>query len=121
MKLESYLWGTWQSGQGDGRTFVNPVTGEELGRVDASGLDAAAAMDYARDVGGPALRALGFAERGALLKAVAGVLAENRDRYGEIARLNSGNTASDAAIDIDGAIATLKVYARLGASLGDAR
>ena len=121
MKLESYLSGTWQSGQGDGRTFVNPVTGEELGRVDASGLDAAAAMDYARDVGGPALRALGFAERGALLKAVAGVLAENRDRYGEIARLNSGNTASDAAIDIDGAIATLKVYARLGASLGDAR
>ena len=121
MKLDSYLNGRWQAGSGEGRPFVDPVTNEELGRVDASGLDAAAAMTHAREVGGPALRALSFAERGAVLKAIAGVLGEHREAYGEIARRNSGNTAADAAVDIDGAIATLKVYARLGASLGEAR
>ncbi len=121
MKLESYLNGRWQAGSGEGRAFVDPVTDEELGRVDAGGLDAASAMTYAREVGGPALRALTFAERGGVLKAIAAVLGEHREAYGEIARRNSGNTAADAAVDIDGAIATLKVYARLGASLGDAR
>src|SRR5262249_2995795 len=42
-------------------------------------------------------------------------------RYDAIAIANSGNTKSDAAIDIDGGIGTLKYYARLGQSLGDAR
>ena len=36
-------------------------------------------------------------------------------RYEEIAIANSGNTKTDAAIDIDGGIGTLKYYARLGA------
>ncbi len=45
----------------------------------------------------------------------------NRARYEEIAIANSGNTKTDAAIDIDGGIGTLKYYARIGAGLGDAR
>ena len=45
----------------------------------------------------------------------------NRARYEAIAIANSGNTKTDAAIDIDGGIGTLKYYARLGAGLGEAR
>lgn len=120
MKLESLIGGRWTPGAGEGRSLVNPVTGEVVARADASGLDLAGAMAFAREAGGRALRAMTFAERGALLRAVADVLAANRDKYGEIARLNSGNTKLDAAIDIDGGIATLKVYARLGQSLGGA-
>src|SRR5262249_53538195 len=70
--------------------------------------------------GGPALRKLAFAERAKLLSAVADVLAANRARYEAIAIANSGNTKGDAAIDIDGGIGTLKYYARLGSTLGDA-
>src|SRR5262249_45667969 len=70
--------------------------------------------------GGPALRKLAFAERAKLLSAVADVLAAHRARYEAIAIANSGNTKSDAAIDIDGGIGTLKYYARLGATLGEA-
>jgi len=121
MKLESYVCDGWVEGAVDGRPLVDPVTGEVLAHADSTGLDAAAAMAHARRVGGPALRAIAFADRGALLKAVADVLAANRDKYGEIARRNSGNTPTDAAIDIDGAIGTLKVFARLGKTLGDAR
>src|SRR5262249_3192947 len=49
------------------------------------------------------------------------VLTANRAKYGEIARINSGNTALDATIDIDGGIGTLKYYARLGQTLGAAK
>ena len=65
------------------------------------------------------MRTLGYAERGKLIGAVADVLVANRARYEEIAIANSGNTRTDAAIDIDGGIGTLKYYARLGAGLGD--
>ncbi|WP_346896633.1 3,4-dehydroadipyl-CoA semialdehyde dehydrogenase [uncultured Roseibium sp.] len=120
MKLESLISGKWTAGAADGRPLVNPVTGETVAHADASGLDLAGAMDFAREKGGAALRAMSFAERGALLKAVADVLTENRAKYEEIARINSGNTKVDASIDIDGGIGTLKYYSRLGKSLGDA-
>jgi len=119
-KLESYVAGRWQAGSAEGREMVNPTTGEELGRVDATSIDCAAAMDHARNHGVPALQALSFAERGLLLRAIADALSANRDAYVEIARLNSGNTAVDASIDIDGGIGTLKVYAGHAKKLGAA-
>lgn len=121
MKLESYIGGKWLSGIGSGRPFHNPVTAEVLGYVDVSGIDLAIALNSARSVGLGSLGELSFAERGAILKAIADVLAANRERYGEIARLNSGNTTVDAAIDIDGGIGVLKTYARLGQNLGAAK
>ncbi len=121
MKLESHLSGQWQAGRGEGRPLVNPVTGETVATANASGLDIAAGLAFARTEGGRALGAMSFAERGALLKAIADVLAANREKYGEIARINSGNTALDAAIDIDGGVGTLKYYARVGKGLGEGR
>jgi 3,4-dehydroadipyl-CoA semialdehyde dehydrogenase len=121
MRLESYVEGRWVSGREEGRPLVNATTGEIVAHADASGIDPRAALAYARREGGAALAGLTFAERGALLKAIADVLTANRAKYGEIARINSGNTALDAAIDIDGGIGTLKYYARLGQSLGAAK
>ena len=121
MRLESFVEGEWRSGSDEGRSFFDPTTGEELGTVDATGVDLAAALSHARTVGGPALRAKSFEERAAMLRAIADTLVANREKYGEIARRNSGNTALDAAIDIDGGIGTLKFFARLGSKLGDRR
>jgi 3,4-dehydroadipyl-CoA semialdehyde dehydrogenase len=118
MKLESYVGGRWAPGATAGRPLVNPVTGETIGEADSSGLDLTAAMAFARESGGAALRAMTFAERGALLKAVAETLAARRAHYETIARVNSGNTKIDASIDIDGGIATLRHYARIGQTLG---
>lgn len=118
IRLESFVNGAWKAGKGDGRRFVNPTTGEVLGTVDASGIDTEAAVTYARHTGGAALRKMTFAERAALLRGVSDVLAANRPRYNEIATRNSGNTQSDATIDIEGGIGTLKVYSRLGDRLG---
>ncbi|MCI4666196.1 MAG: 3,4-dehydroadipyl-CoA semialdehyde dehydrogenase [Neomegalonema sp.] len=121
MKLESYVNGQWRAGAGEGRPLINASTGEEIARADATGLDLGAATQFARERGTRALSALSFAERGALLKAIADTLQEHRAEFEDIARRNSGNTSADAAIDIDGGVFTLKTYARLGKSLGDAK
>ncbi len=120
-KLESLLCGQWSRGDGVETELVDPVSGAVLATASARGLDLAAALRFARERGGPALRGLTFAERAKLIGAVADILAANRARYEAIAIANSGNTRLDAAIDIDGGIGTLKYYARLGASLADAR
>ena len=70
--------------------------------------------------GGPALRALTFAERGALLQAMCDALQAHRDELLDLAVANGGNTRSDAKFDVDGAAFTLAAYAELGKSLGDA-
>lgn len=119
--LASYVCGRWERGSGAGQTLVNPATEEPLAQASSEGVDLAAALAHARAVGGPALRALGFAERGALLGKMAEVLQKNRDALLELAIANGGNTRSDGKFDIDGAIATLLAYAETGAQLGEAR
>jgi 3,4-dehydroadipyl-CoA semialdehyde dehydrogenase len=121
MKLANYVSGKWIEGKGDGIPLIDPVTGEELARATSDGIDLAGALDYARNKAGPALRAMSYAERGGLLRAIADALTAKRDEYFDIALRNSGNTKIDAAIDIDGGIGTLKYYASVAKGLGAAR
>jgi len=120
-QLESFLSGRWSRGDDVEAELVDPVNGSVLATASARGRDLGAAVAFARQRGGAALRGLAFAERARLLGAIADVLAANRARYEAIAIANSGNTRNDAAIDIDGGIGTLKYYARLGSTLGEAR
>jgi 3,4-dehydroadipyl-CoA semialdehyde dehydrogenase len=118
--LESYLCDAWVAGTGAAATLVDPVSGEIIAQAASGGLDLNAALTYARETGRPRLGALTYAERAALLGAIGDVLAARRDVWYELARRNSGNTRADAMIDVDGAIGTLKYYAKAGAKLGDA-
>ena len=119
--LPNHLGGRWQTGRGPGTALFDPVLGTELARVDNSGLDLREGFAFARDQGGAALRAMSYAQRAGLLAAVAKVLQAGRDAYYEISTANSGTVQRDSAIDIDGAIYTLGVYAKLGAALGEQR
>ena len=56
--LQSYVGGAWQTGSRDGKPLLNASTGEVVALIDASGLDYGAALEYGRDKGGPALRAM---------------------------------------------------------------
>ena len=60
-------------------------------------------LHYARQVGGPALRALTFHERAALLKALAKLLTERKDEFYALSYA-TGATKTDSWIDIDGGI-----------------
>ncbi len=66
MKLGNYISGAWADGGGDGTALTDPVLGDELARASSEGLDLGSALDHARKVGGPGLRKLTYAERGAL-------------------------------------------------------
>jgi oxepin-CoA hydrolase/3-oxo-5,6-dehydrosuberyl-CoA semialdehyde dehydrogenase len=116
--LRSFVGGRWFEGTGEPDTLVNPATEEPLARVSATGLDRAKALAHARDVGGPALRALTFEQRGALLKGMCDALVAHRDELLDLAVANGGNTRSDAKFDVDGATFTLSTYAEIGRSLG---
>ncbi|HWU21599.1 MAG TPA: phenylacetic acid degradation bifunctional protein PaaZ, partial [Nocardioides sp.] len=108
--LESYVAGSWYAAPDEGEAVLDAVTGEEVVRVSTRGLDQAALVTHAREVGGPALRALTFHERAALLKAVAKHLgADKEPLYALSAR--TGATRRDSMVDIDGGIGTLFSYA----------
>jgi 3,4-dehydroadipyl-CoA semialdehyde dehydrogenase len=119
--LRSYVGDRWVEGSGNPQTLVNPATEEPLAQVSSEGIDLAAGLDHARTRGGPALRALSFAERGALLKAMAQAIQAQRDEVLDLAIANGGNTRSDAKFDVEGAIATLSAYAEIGETLGAAK
>ena len=116
--LESFVSGRWVKGSGAAQTLVNPATEAPIASASTEGIDLAAALGYARGSGGPALRALSFAERGALLQGMADALQDARDELLALNMQNGGNTRSDAKFDVDGAIATLLAYAELGTALG---
>lgn len=117
--LPNLLAGRWQNGSGPGVALTDPVLGHDLVRVDATGLDLAAGFAFAREQGRTALQALSYKARAALLAATVKVLQSHRDAYYEIATANSGTVKNDSAVDIDGGIFTLGLYAKLGESLGD--
>ncbi len=111
--LESYTAGRWYAAPDEGAPLLDASTGEEVARVSSAGLDVAAAVAYAREVGGPAVRGLTFHERAAMLKALAKHLGAEKDLlYALSAR--AGARRSDAAIDVDGGIGTLFSYAGKG-------
>jgi 3,4-dehydroadipyl-CoA semialdehyde dehydrogenase len=121
MNLPNFVEGRWSSASGDGEPLRDPVLGTEVARASSDGVRYGDALQYARNTGGPALRALTYHERASLLGRVAEVLTANRDEYFRISLENSGATKTDAACDVDGAIYTLKHYAKIGVALGDAR
>ncbi|MEE2829793.1 MAG: 3,4-dehydroadipyl-CoA semialdehyde dehydrogenase [Myxococcota bacterium] len=118
--LKSYLGGRWQTGSGRTSMLHNPTTGAVVAEACTEGLDFAAALTYAREVGGPALRAMTFAERGAMLMTMSKSLHAHRDELLAMATSNGGNTRGDAKFDVDGCTGTLAYYSKLGAKLGDA-
>ncbi|PWJ27209.1 oxepin-CoA hydrolase/3-oxo-5,6-dehydrosuberyl-CoA semialdehyde dehydrogenase [Branchiibius hedensis] len=108
--LSSYLAGSWFTATDEGRPVLDAVTGQEVCRVSAAGADLAGAVDYARSVGAPAIQALTFHERAAILKGVAKHLTAAKDGFYELST-RTGATRRDSAVDIDGGIGTVFSFA----------
>ena len=70
-RLQNYAAEEWVTGTGTGTTLVHAVTGEPIAEASSEGLDFAAMADYARRVGGPALRRMTFHQRALMLKEMA--------------------------------------------------
>lgn len=117
--LSSFLQDHWVEGQAPFTALHNAATGQEIARCSSRGLDLAAALRHGREVGGPTLRAMTFAQRGEMLGKLSAAIGVHRDALLEHSRLNMGTTRGDGKFDVDGASGTLAFYAKLGAQLGD--
>ncbi|RYY56483.1 MAG: phenylacetic acid degradation bifunctional protein PaaZ [Chitinophagaceae bacterium] len=111
-KLENYITGRWISGDGDGQPLYNAVTGEIIAHTSTAGVDFASVISYARKTGNPALRKLGFHERGRRLKALALFLRDHLDKFYAIS-YQTGATKADSWVDIEGGIGNLFANASL--------
>ncbi|HXI86667.1 MAG TPA: phenylacetic acid degradation bifunctional protein PaaZ [Parvularculaceae bacterium] len=104
--LKNYVQGKWIEGQNKLVDIASAVTGETVAKTSSAGVDFKAMLDYARHVGGPAIRKLTFHERAYILKDLAKAIT---DRKEELYALNTetGATRKDGWIDIEGGAGTL--------------
>jgi len=112
-RLSNFVAGEWISGGGSHTALFHAVTGDVIAETSTSGIDFAAMVPYARNVGGPALRKLTFHERARRLKALAAYLMERKDAFYAISAM-TGATKADSWIDVEGGIGTLFAYASRG-------
>ena len=113
LTLMNYAQGEWVEGTGKTTELFHAVTGERIGEAGSGGLDFKAMTEYARTVGGPAMRRLTFHQRAAMLKALARYLTERKDAYYLLSNA-TGATKADSWVDIDGGISTFFAYSSRG-------
>ena len=109
MRLQNYVQGQWIAGTGAATALHHAVTGDVVAEATSGGLDFKAMAQYARAVGGPALRAMTFHQRALMLKALAKYLMDRKDGL-YITSSATGATRADSWIDIEGGIGTLFAY-----------
>ena len=97
-RFKNYVLGQWTAGIDAEYVAVHAVSGHELGSVSSLGLDYAEVLDYGRRVGGSALRAMTFPQRGLMLKALATHLQERKEDYYAVSYA-TGATRVDSRID----------------------
>ena len=113
LDVSSFAAGEWIAPGAGARNIASAVTGAPLAQAGNDALDVQAMLSYARDVGGPALRALTFHDRARMLKALSAHLNEHKQALYDLS-FDTGATQSDHMIDIDGGIGTMFVFASKG-------
>ena len=111
--LRSYVNGSWFTPTDEGAPLYDAVTGDEVARISSAGIDMAAALEYGRQVGGPAIRQLTFHERASALKSLAGALRGHRDELYQLSA-HTGATRRDGLFDVDGGLGVLFSYGSKG-------
>ncbi|WP_182347041.1 phenylacetic acid degradation bifunctional protein PaaZ [Tomitella gaofuii] len=111
--LESYVRGSWLAPADEGTVLHDAATGAPIARISARPLDYGPVVEHAREVGGPALRALTFHRRAEMLKALGKHLSACIPEFTELS-LSTGATRRDAVVDIDGGVNALFVYGSKG-------
>ncbi len=111
--VSSFAAGQWIKPDAGARDIASAITGDVIAQAGNDALDVQSMLGFARDVGGPTLRALTFHDRARMLKALALHLREHRQSLYDLS-FDTGATQSDHLIDVDGGIGTMLVFASKG-------
>ncbi|RST31882.1 phenylacetic acid degradation bifunctional protein PaaZ [Sphingomonas ginkgonis] len=121
-QLLNFAFDRWIAG--DSASLVplaSALDGATVATTGSGGLDFAAMLRHAREVGGPALRRLSFHERARMLKALGLAIMARKDELYEL-NYQTGATRKDGWIDIEGGAGTLFSFSSKGRrELPDAR
>ncbi len=112
-RIGSYAKGVWLEAGPGARPIADASTGVVIAEAGNDTLDVAGMVNYARRVGGPALRAMDFHDRARMLKALALHLNERKQALYDLS-FTTGATQADHGFDVDGGIGTLFVFASKG-------
>lgn len=112
-RVASFGKGAWIAPNGGARAVSDASTGVVIAEAGNDGLDISGMISYARDVGGPALRAMDFHDRARMLKALALHLGAHKQALYDLS-FTTGATQADHGFDVDGGIGTLFVFASKG-------
>jgi len=113
LKLLNYAQDRWYGAEGSLAPVESAVTGEVIAETGSGGLDFAAMLDHARNVGGPALRRMTFHDRAWMLKDLANAVMARKEALYEL-NYATGATRSDGWIDIEGGAGTLFSFSSKG-------
>ena len=110
--LQSLIAGRW-IGSTAARGLHSAVNGRLVTQTHAEEIDFGESLHFARRQALPALLALDFQQRAAILKALATYLQEHKESLYAISA-HTGATRPDSWIDIEGGFGTLFAYASMG-------
>src|SRR5512132_1506860 len=120
-QLLNYERDRWIAGDGALAEIPSAIDSAPVAVTGSGGLDFAAMLRHAREVGGPALRQLTFHERARMIKALGLAIMARKEELYELS-YQTGATRKDGWIDIEGGAGTLFSFSSKGRrDLPDAR
>ncbi len=111
--LLNYARDQWIAGSGQRTDIPSAIDGSIVATTGSGGLDFAAMLDHARNVGGPALRKLTFHERARIIKGLGLAILARKEELYEL-NVATGATRKDGWIDIEGGAGTLLSFSSKG-------
>ena len=106
LMLKNYAADTWRAAEAGAVELRSAVTGAVVATTGSQGLNFKEMHSHAREVGGPALRAMTFHARARMIKALAQAVMDRKEELYELSWA-TGGTRADAWIDIEGGAGTL--------------
>lgn len=106
-KVNSFIKGQWLE-DGKEMPLISAVDGSIVAHYVDSEIDYKSALEFARNVGGPHLRALTIHERAFKIKFLAAYLMERKEKYYTLST-HTGATRKDSWIDIEGGFGSMFV------------
>jgi oxepin-CoA hydrolase/3-oxo-5,6-dehydrosuberyl-CoA semialdehyde dehydrogenase len=111
--LKNYVADHWHAGESGLAEVRSALSGEVVAMTGSQGINFKSVLDHARTVGGPALRALTFHQRAAMIKALAQAIMARKEELYELSAA-TGATRADSWVDIEGGVGTLFTTASKG-------
>ncbi len=111
--LLNYSLDQWTLGTGPRSDIASAIDGSLVATTGSGGIDFAAMLNHARNVGGPALRALTFHQRARIIKGLGLAILARKEELYEL-NIATGATRKDGWIDIEGGAGTLLSFSSKG-------